>query len=174
VRPKPRVSFALQADNKHDSVNGEAITLTHDTTSPAVTTPAAAAAAAKRSGTQEELAPLSIGSVLSSALSLSSSSSSSSSMPPPVVKPAGPGWLVRKMEALEDAIRKVRVPQRMIVAMATTAVIALLFAGWVSFLLHITRDPQGPATAPQTVPESPAAMPDMSGAPQPAAMLPFQ
>jgi pSer/pThr/pTyr-binding forkhead associated (FHA) protein len=161
VRPKPRVSFALQADNKHDSVNGEAVALTHDTTSPAVATP-------RKRGTHEALEPLTIGSVLSS---LTTSPPLAPAAPARPAGPAEPGWLVRKMEALERAIRNV--PQRWIVAMATTAAIALLFVGWVSFLLHITRDP-GPATSPRSVPESPAAMPDVTDAtPQPAATLSF-
>ena len=163
VRPKPRVSFALQADNKHDGMNGDAVALTHDTTSPAVAPPPPTTTTR---ATHEVLEPLSIGSVLSSLTSFPPPA------PPAADRPAG--WLVRKMEALEQAIRDFRMPrapQRMIVAMATTAAIALLFVGWVSFLLHITRDP-APATPPQGVPESPAAMPDVRDAtPQPAAML---
>jgi len=171
ARPKPRVSFALQADNKHDGVNGEAVALTHDTTSPAVaTTTTTTTPSPMRSGTGDELAPLRLASPMSSP----SQSVAAAAAPPP--EPAGPGWLELKFAALERAIREFRpprLPQRMMVAVTTTAVIALLFVGWVSFLLHITRDP-GPATAPQTVPESPAAMPDVTETtPQPAAMLSF-
>jgi hypothetical protein len=56
-------------------------------------------------------------------------------------------------------------------AVATTAAVGLLFVGWCSFLLYITRDP-GPA-APRTAPESPAAMPELTQGSQPAAMLPL-
>ena len=55
-------------------------------------------------------------------------------------------------------------------AMASAAVVGLLFFGWVSLLLHMTRD-TGP-TAPRPLPKSPAAPTEISDAAQPAAMLP--
>ena len=171
ARPKPRVSFALQADNKQDSANGDLVVLTHDTTSPAV------ASSPARHDTDDQLAPpLSIGSVLSS-LTAQPPTAPSPTTPRPTT-PVEPGWLVRKFDALEGAIRRVRlprIPQRLAMAVATTAAVAILFAAWVSFLLHITRDPAAPATSPRTTPESPAAMPDLTDTtPQPAAMLSFQ
>ena len=57
-------------------------------------------------------------------------------------------------------------------ALATTAVAALLFVGWVSFLLHVTRDPE--VSAPRTIPHTPAAIPDVSDAARPAALSSFQ
>jgi hypothetical protein len=167
VRPKPRVSFALQADNRKDGVNGEPINgeaLTHDTTSPAV--------APARSGTHVDLAPIRMASPTSSSPAAAKPRASAAGPPAPAL----PTWLELKFVAMERSIRNYkfpRVPQRVLITVATTAAVALLFVGWVSFLLHITRTPAGPATAPPTAPESPAAIPDVTdAAAQPAAMLP--
>ena len=151
VRPKPRVSFALQADNTHDGVNGDA--------APGKAFDRAAASAS-RSGTQLELTPMP--SVTSAAATIAH---------PP--EPRQPSRLELKLAATARAIRNLRpprIPQRVLMAIATTAAVGLLFIGWCSFLLYITRDP-GPA-APRTVPESPAAMPKLTEGMQPAAMLP--
>ena len=62
--------------------------------------------------------------------------------------------------------------QRVLMALATTAAVGLLFFGYVSLLLYMTSDARTPA--PRPLPESPAAMPDLPKADQPAAMvLPF-
>jgi FHA domain len=155
VRPKPRVSFALQADNKHDSVNGEAVAI--DTTSPAV--------APARRETEVSLSPIRM-----AAPTMSAPSPAAPSAPAP---PAVPSQLALKLAAVAQWIRSIRLPRispKIMYALATTAGVTLLFVGWVSFLLHVTQDP-GPA-APPTAPESPAAMPDIThAAPQPAAAL---
>jgi len=155
VRPKPRVSFSLQADNKQDSVNGEAVTL--DTTSPAV--------APARHGMDVTLSPIT--------MRAPAMRTAAPTAAPAPAAPKTPSQIALKFAAFARAIRSVRLPRispRVMLAMATTAAVALLFVGWVSFLLHVTQDP-GPA-APPTAPESPAAMPDVThAAPQPAAAM---
>jgi len=146
VRPKPRVSFSLQADNKHDSVNGEAVTV--DTTSPAMSP--------RASGSQVALLPITMSSTFTTPAG-----------------PKAPNAFAVKFTAFARTVRNIRLPRisdRALLAMATTAAVALLFFGWVSFLLHLTNDPGTPATAP----ESPAAMPDLPNpsTAQPATMLP--
>ena len=152
-RPKPRVSFALQADNKHDSVNGEAVAI--DTTSPAV--------APARRDTEVSLPPI----------WMAAPTMTTTPMPAAPSAPAAPSRLALKIAAVAELIRNVRLPRispKLMYALATTAAVGLLFVGWVSFLLHVTQDP-GPA-APPTAPESPAAMPDIThAAPQPAAAI---
>jgi hypothetical protein len=163
-RPKPRVSFALQADNKHDNVNGEpALAAARDSTSPAV---------ASASGIAAQLATIT--------MMTSSSSSSSSSVAAASVASASakPSALAVKSAAMIRAIKNVRlprIPQRVLVAMATTAVVTLMFVGWVTFLLHITQDP-GPASPPPASPAAPTApregASEMTNAAQPAVVLP--
>jgi len=171
-RPKPRVSFALQADNKHDSVNGEAVAV--DTTSPAV--------AAAGSCSQSEFSPITMMTQSPAAATTATPAagrSRSPTSPSLTIEQAArsiaarPSAFALRRAAIGRAIRRIRFPRisdRLLLAMATTAAVALLFVGWVSFLLHITSDP-GPS-APATAPESPAAMPDLPATAQPAAMLP--
>ncbi|MEA2710826.1 MAG: hypothetical protein QOF78_3427 [Phycisphaerales bacterium] len=131
IRPKPRVSFALQAEHPEDGTGGAATS---------------GRSAKRATKAKREAQP---------------------SAPSVTILPA-------KIAATVQTIRnwrRPRIPHKFVMAMASAVVAGLLFFGYVSLLLHLTRDPAPPV--PRPMPESPAAIPDQRESSQPAAMIPF-
>ena len=161
-RPKARVSFELQADNKHDSVNGQPA-LAADTTSPAIE---------PRKRDRE----VAVAAALMPMLTASMSSPLLGPATPAI--PAAPSALATKAAAFGRAVKNIRPPrisQTFLVATATTAIVTVLFVGWVAFLLHVTRDPRPTAPPATPTPRAPAtprkSVPEMTNAAQPAVVF---